>query len=127
MSSPSTDKPRKRSGGGKSRATRAPKDSTGPDDPGFTAGSVNPNIRRPKQEPLIDVAPEVHPAVQAAAEDYVETLDQRIALQQLEPDKRDYLIEMMKKHNCRKCIVQGKTVELEKLYKIKTKKMKEVE
>jgi hypothetical protein len=89
-------------------------------------GAAKGGRRRPAvQEPLMDVAPVVHPSVQAAAEDYVETLHERMELQRLEPQKKDLLIELMKKHNNESCDVNGTKVLLKHLYKIETKTDKE--
>jgi hypothetical protein len=109
---------------------------------GFDAGPVNTNIKtegdekssrrthrpKPKQELLIDdVKPEVHPAVQAAAERYVEVLDERMELMRKEPELRSTLIDLMVHHNVKTLRVNDEELELETIRKIKKKKDKSSE
>jgi hypothetical protein len=108
----------------------------GAKDEGFTDGKDNPNIRpangsdkeekaparrthRPKQEPLIDTAPVIPPVVKQAAESYLEVLDERIALQQREPDLRQNLIDAMLRTKVTTVKINGETLTLETLHKVK--------
>jgi hypothetical protein len=103
-------------------------------DEDFTAGKDNPNIRkpgepedekparrthRPKQEQLLDTAPVVPPSVKKAAQDYLDVLDERIALQQREPDLRQGLIDLMVHHECTQVRINGETLTLETIRKVK--------
>ena len=87
---------------------------------GFTDGPENPNIRKqPKQAQLMDVDPVIPEVVKKAAVDYLEVLDERIRLQQREPDLRERLIDLMVHHKCTRVKINGETLTLETTRKVK--------
>ncbi len=85
--------------------------------------------KKPKQGYLPDMAPPNVPAIERAADDYVEARDARMAAMEPEAEAKKLLTALMKKHNLTTYEYDSRVVTLagEPEVRVKKKKTDEVE
>ena len=84
--------------------------------------------RKPRvKQPYLaeDMAPDAVPAIDEAAESYVEARDARMENLKLETKRQDELLELMREHKLSTYEFDGYTVSLDTATKVKVKRKKE--